>query len=51
MTLLEHLVKVWRAKTARREMRYRLLYVITRPPMSRRCQPFAAIWVRAAGWA
>ena len=28
VTLLEHLVKVWRAKTARREMRYRLLYVI-----------------------
>ena len=28
VTLLEHLVKVWRAKTARKEMRYRLLYVI-----------------------
>jgi hypothetical protein len=28
VTLLEHLVKVWRAKTARREMRQRLLVVI-----------------------
>jgi type IV secretion system protein VirD4 len=28
VTLLEHLVKVWRAKTARREMRHRLLVVI-----------------------
>ena len=28
VTLLEHLVKVWRAKTARKEMMYRLLYVI-----------------------
>ena len=28
MTLLEHLVKVWRAKTARHEMHHRLLIVI-----------------------
>jgi Type IV secretory system Conjugative DNA transfer len=28
VTLLEHLVKVWRAKTARKEMMHRLLYVI-----------------------
>ncbi len=28
VTLLEHLVKVWRAKTARHEMRHRLLIVI-----------------------
>ena len=28
VTLLEHMVKVWRAKTARKEMMHRLLYVI-----------------------
>jgi hypothetical protein len=28
VTLLEHLVRVWRAKTARREMRYRLLLAL-----------------------